>query len=300
MTEANRATANPKRSIKQRILLFVLLIMILVIVNLLYPIAANWQPIVSGEPGELLYAAGFDGFMDEWQQYEGRTSAQIRDGMLQISAETSATIYSASAPIYEDFDASVRVTALGGSLENEGAGLVFRLQEPRTTCDRSFVLACGLVDLPLVGSFAQILFPREDTGATGFYVFLISTDGYYSIWRSNESSQLEKATVWHYSDGLIKEGLNVTNTVRVVGRDDQFRFYINRQQVELCIPKPGEQPTGNATNCLGERSMVWVDSAFEKGQLGLVVNTNQFPGTIAGFDDFIVISPEPIETGDQL
>ena len=291
-------SSNQKRPIRRRILIFMLLVLILIGINLVYPLAANWQPILSGEPGELLYVAAFDGFMDEWQQYEGRTSAQIADGVMRIGVETSATIYSAAAPTFKDFDASVIVSVVDGSLQNEGVGLVFRLQESSSVCDRAFILACGLADMPLLGTPIRLLFPHKNTGATGFYVFLISDDGYYAIWRSNENNQLEKATVWHYSDGLIHEGLNVENTIRVVGNGSQFSFYINDQQVELCIPHAGEQPTGNAINCLGDRQMIWTDSTLKTGKLGLVVNTNQFPGTIAEFDDFTVISPD--HAGDQL
>jgi hypothetical protein len=294
-------TTPPTRPKGRRLLILLLLIVLLAALNLVYPLVADWQRTLSGEPGDLLYAAAFDGFDDEWQQYEGRTSAQIGDGVLRIGVNTSATIYSAAAPIFADFDATVTTRVMEGDLANEGYGLVFRLQEQSEGCSRGFVLACGLAEIPLIKIAARFLFSQRDAGATGFHVFLISNDGYYSIWSSNAENQLEKVTVWHYSDGLINEGIDVENTIRVVGQGDEFRFYINGQPVELCIPLEGQQPTGNATDCLGERNFVWKNGSLQNGHLGLVVNVVNLPETVVEFDNFTVISPEGVlQEGDQL
>ena len=98
-------------------------------------------------------------------------------------------------------------------------------------------------------------------------------------------------TVWHNSEGLVNTGLNVDNRIRVVGRGDQFQFFINGRAVELCIPNAGERPTGNATDCQGQRVSVWQDSSYATGKLGVVVHTDQYIGTVAEFDAFTVTMP---------
>ena len=294
-------TTTPKHPIRRGFLLLFVLLVVLLVLNMLYPLAAGWQGTLSGDSGELLYAAGFDGFTDEWQQYEGRTSAQITDGILRISNNSDRPVYSAAAPIFADFDVAVTTRAVEGELENEGYGIIFRLQEQTTGCNRSFVLACGLAEIPLVKIPARYFFAQENTGATGYHVFLITNDGYYSIWSSNENNQLQAVTVWHNSNGLLNDGLGAENRIRVVGRGDEFRFYINGEAVELCIPFDGEQPTGSAAACMGEQSFVWQDGTLPQGQLGLIVNVLSIPGIVVDFDNFTVISPEDeLQESDQL
>jgi hypothetical protein len=294
-------TTTQTRAFPRNLMLLVTLIIVLLVLNLAYPIAAGWQGTLSGDAGTLLYAAGFDGFTDEWQQYAGRNSAEIVDGVMRISVETPPSIYSAASPMFGDFDVSVTTRGIEGALENEGYGIVFRLQEQQTGCNRSFVLACGLANIPLVQIAARYLFPQTNSGATGFHVFLISNDGYYSIWSNNAINELEKVTVWHYSDGLLNEGLGAENRIRVVGRGDEFRFYLNGESVELCIPLEGEQPTGNAESCLGERSSIWKNDSLLTGQLGVIVNVQSIPEIVVEFDNFTVISPQAaLAEGDQL
>lgn len=286
-------SAKMRRPLWQRLTGLLVLVMLFGAVNLLYRPAAAWQNILSGDPGELLYAAGFDGFEDEWQQSAGRDSHLIQAGKLRVSVETSTIIYSAARPVFADFDATVTLTAVGGAEDNEGAGLIFRLEETLDDCDMPLKTLCdlgslsGIFDVPL-----RMLFRPSDHSPQGYYVFLISTDGYYSLWkRDPDGDGLTKVTVWHDSAGLINAGLAATNQIRVVGRGDKFQFYINGQQVELCVPLPGEQPTGNAANCMGEKVTVWQDSSFATGRLGVVVNTDQKPGTVVEFDNFIVTVP---------
>lgn len=281
------------RPVWQRLLLTGVLLLVFLGVNALYPLAAAWRGIRSGHPGELLYAAGFDGFEDEWQQSAGRDSHLIRDGKLRISVATSSVIYSAARPVFADFDVTVSLVVVGGAEDNEGAGLIFRLQEQLNDCDMPLKTFCDLAGLSNVFAVPlRVLFRPADDQPQGYYVFLISTDGYYSLWKRDPGGAgLTKVTVWHNSHGLINTGLNVNNRMRVVGRGDKFQFYINGQPLELCVPLPGEQPTGNADNCLGEKVSVWQNSAFTSGKLGVVVNTDQRPGTVVDFDNFIVTMP---------
>jgi hypothetical protein len=287
------APSQPKHrpSLLRRLLMLVILIAAFFGANALYAAADDWHGILTGKPGELLYASSFDGFLDEWQQAPGRDSHLIEAGKMRVSVQSSNVIYSAAAPYFADFDASVTLTAVEGAEDNEGAGMIFRLQE--SICDLPLRFMCDLEDISLLQVPLRTIYGAQDTSPRGFYVFLISTDGYYSLWqRDPAGSGLTNVTVWHNGEGLINTGLNAQNRIRVVGRGDTFQFYINGQQVELCVPHPGEKPTGSASQCQGEKTFVWRDTAFSSGKLGVVVNTYQKPGTVAEFDDFIVTTPD--------
>ncbi len=266
-----------------------LLLVLLVVINGLYANVAAHPPVASGQPGALLYAAGFDGFLDEWTQDPGRDSQQIVDGVMRVSVTTSNTIYSAAKPLYGDFDASVTLRSVGGSEQNEGEGLIFRLQE--RSCDMPLPLMCDLNHVDVLNIPLRMVF-RPQEHQNGYYMFLISSDGYYALGKYDEKAGgLALVTVWHDSDGLINTGLNVDNRVRVVGRGDQFQFFINGRAVELCVPNSGEQPTGNAKDCRGQHVSVWQDSAYPIGKLGVVVHTEQYPGSVVEFDNFTVTMP---------
>lgn len=288
---AEPANRPRKRNWLLNLLVLVILIVALFAVDAWYAASKSQVTLLTGAPGELLYAAGFDGFEDEWQQSGGQEEKVIEDGVMRISVGGSATIYSAAAPSFADFDATVTATAVDGSEQNEGFGIVFRLQEPANTCSMPLAILCELADsgaLPIL----HLVFPSVSSTPTSYAIFLISNDGYYSLWRTDESGQATRATVWHYSDGLINEGLNVSNRVRVVGEGDNFRFFINGEPVTLCLPLEGEQPTGSASECQGEESLVWqAPNLAATGKLGVVVNTNRYPGTVVEFDDFVVFSP---------
>jgi len=267
--------------------LLVLLVLLLA-VNGLYSVVAARQTIVSGAPGDLLYAAGFDGFLDEWQQSAGREH-QIVDGVMRVAVEDSNTIYAAASPLYADFDTSVTFRTVAGSEENEGVGLIFRLQEQG--CDMPLPLLCDLNQINALSIPLRLLF-RPQQAQQGYYIFLVSNDGYYALGKyDQERKGLDIVTVWHNSDGLVNTGLNADNRVRVVGRGDQFQFFINGRAVELCVPNAGERPTGNASSCQGQRVSVWQDSSYPTGKLGVVVHTDQNIGTGAEFDAFTVTMP---------
>jgi hypothetical protein len=267
--------------------LLVLLVLLLVI-NGLYSVVAARETILTGQPGDLLYAAGFDGFLDEWQQSAGNEN-QVVDGVMRVGVqELSKTIYSAAKPTYGDFDVSVTFRTIAGSEENDGSGLIFRLQEQG--CDMPLPLLCDLSQSNLFGVPLRLMF-RPGESVKGYYFFLISTDGYYALGKYNQGEGGKLMTVWHNSNGLINTGLNADNRVRVVGRGDQFQFFINGSAVELCIPNPGEQPTGNSTDCLGQRVSVWQDASYATGKLGVGVRADRNVGTVTEFDGFTVTMP---------
>jgi hypothetical protein len=282
-----------------RFIFLIILIVLLIGVNLLYQPVATWNAVQTGEAGELVYAAGFDGFEDEWQQYDGRLFSQIENGVLRMGLEVNDTIYSASSPVYADFDARVTIKATDGVLENDGYGIIFRLSDSgddENNCLRRFVIVCNLESIAFLRGIIRLISPRPQIQQSG-YLFLISNDGYYSLWKL-ESGTYEQVTIWHYSNGILNEGLNAENNIRVVGRGNEFQFYLNGQAALLCVPLEGQQPTGNSDDCFGEETLVWEDNSFSTGKLGLVVSGENNPDTIVEFDNFTVFMPEKVE-GDQ-
>lgn len=258
-------------------------------VNLAYPLAVNYAQALNARPGEVIYAAAFDGFTDEWQQYQGRLEAQITDETLQIRVDDfNSTAYSVAQPTFADFDARVTATAIDGPIDN-GYGLVFRLQQDHNPCDMPLVLLCDLSQLDLLSVPLRLLF-RPQSASVSTYTFLISSDGYYSLWRDSE-----RVSTWIPSD-LIHTGLNASNRLRVVGRGDHFRFFINGVSVPLCIADdPDAQSTYFNGDCLGGQMMDgWLDQALPQGQIGLTATSTATggPGVVVRFDNLIITRPE--------
>lgn len=301
----SETTSNPRPQrglFLRRFILLMLLILLLLGVNLLYLPALNYNAIQSGEAGELLYAAAFDGFADEWQLYEGRRLAEMNEGVMRLSLDVNDVIYSPSSPVYEDFDVEVSMKAVTGPEESDGYGIIFRLSDAadENACLRQILMLCNFEKAPFLDTVIGLLAPAPKPQASGYYVFLISPDGYYSIWRGDENNNLAQVTVWHYSNGLLNEGLNVSNRVRIVGRGADFQFYLNDSLVNLCVPFEGEQFTGSAEACMGETTDTWHDESFATGKLGLILNASTIAPVSVEFDNFIVTMPEAPEEGDGL
>jgi hypothetical protein len=226
-------------------------------------LAERWHYVVPASPGELVYIATFDDAGDDWEQSAGRLSSQIADGVLRLSVDNIGDgIYSAASPYFRDFDVQVAVRAMEDTLDS-GYGVIFRQLDRRS-----------------------------------YYVFLISSDGFYQVARvvDNQSRDL---SAWHRSP-LIHQGIGMTNTVRVVGYEDRFRFYINDEPVELCIPDdPAALSTPLATGeCLGGSwRTTLVDDSIPYGRLGVAAQIDPIAGQaglVVEFDRVIVYGPQPI------
>lgn len=290
-------TQTSRNPLLMRLVFLILLILLLFGVNLLYPVAANWNTVQTGEAGDLIYAAGFDGFEDEWQLYDGRLYSEISDGVLRLGLETPGTIYSASSPVYADFDVTVTTRAIAGEEQNDGYGIIFRLSETANNqdCLRDYVTLCQLEQLPLLDTAIGIISPAPQAESSGSYLFLISNDGYYQILRRNsETGLVEEVTIWHNSNGLLNTGMGAENRIRVVGQGNQFQFFLNGDPALLCIPNEGELPTGNSDDCLGQESYILEDDSYSRGKLGVVVNGASMAGDIVEFDNFTVTIPDEI------
>lgn len=219
-------------------------------------------PVMRAETSGILYAAGFDAFADEWEIFDdGELSARVvaddpATAGIRLRAEKSGVAVSSAARWhFADFDYSVMAAAVGGP-ENNGYGVVFRYINPDNA-----------------------------------YAFHISSDGYYRVVRTINGVSKDLST-WIRSD-LIQLGIGGVNTLRVTGEGDTFQFFINDQQVSVCIP---DDPTGTSTysagQCVGGQMVdSLTDSAFSTGRIGVTVSTPGDPDVEAAFDNVVVLVP---------
>lgn len=245
--------------------LVVLLIALLVTVGL-NRLVSNWHYVVPVEPGEVAYVAAFDGFADDWNLAEGRLKAQIlENGVLRLDVGVENSLpFAEVKPHFADFDLRVQATAVDGP-EDNGFGVIFRLQNKGNAS------------------------PNDDD----FYLFLISSDGYYRVLRSVNGSPKDLST-WIPSDA-IHTGISATNWLRVVAVGNQFRFYVNDQQLQLCIPDDPEAASTYTTACLGGTMRDTLDDdAIPSGQLGVAAQSLREGGVIVDFDNLVILGPQPL------
>lgn len=279
-----------------RLTLLVILLALLVAVNAVYASIADTEIIREGESGDLLYVSAFDGFLDEWDLYEGQQYTQIIDDALQIGVTTPGTdAWSTAIHTFADFDVTLTAQAVEGPIDN-GFGIIFRFQSGNeATCDLPMVILCGIADLSQWTNavIRQLVDVRSGAQSNHYYTFLISSDGYYSVWKV-ENGVEEKLSAWIASP-LINQDLDAENTIRVVGRGSQFQFFINGEQVNLCIPdNPDAVSTYSGGECIeGTMKGVLSDDSIPNGQLGAIARATLTGGSgvVVQFDNLKVFSP---------
>ena len=265
----------------------------LVATNLLYAEFAKQDVILDGDSGELLYVAAFSGFADEWELYKGQQRAQIVDEQLELAVRAPQTAtWSTARHRFGDFDARVTAHAREGPIDN-AFGVVFRVQDQAEgECDLPAVILCGIDEiLPLAG--AAIRQALDVTVSNDYLAFFISSDGYYSMWKS-ENGATKLLSAW-MSSPSIKQGMDVANAIRVIARDSAYSFFINTTRVELCIP---DDPTAASTYAGGEcvdGSMrdTYRDDTLSNGKIGVIAQSTSTGGggVVVRFDNLIVFSP---------
>lgn len=303
VTDTQQTRNQPVRRWLIRFLIFAVLLVILAAANLVYASIESNQFILKKPADDLLYVSAFDGFLDEWEIYEGQQSAQIVDDKMQlnITSEGQAT-WSVAQPTFADFDMTVEAEAIEGPIDN-AFGIIFRLQTGADKkCDLPYVILCGIGDtLPLFDIGIRQLF--ESTGGANsknYYAFLISSDGFYSVKRVTDGEEKD-LSAWIRTPAVNQE-LNAKNTIRVVARGSQFQFFVNGEQVLLCIPNdPNAQSTYSGGECLdGTMQGVLTDDTIPHGQIGVITQTSVSGAGIAiQFDDVRVFSPSDDIAGGQ-
>ncbi len=221
--------------------------------------------VVPSPAGEVLYAADFEQFTDEWRLYDGRLSAEIHDGSLHIRVDdANSAAFSATQAYYANFDLTVTARAVDGPIDN-GFGIIFHLQNKDNAT------------------------PEDDS----YYTFLISSDGYYQVNRALNGQQTIVSN-WVPSEA-IQQGLDAENQLRVIFSNNRYRFFINGEQVSLCIPN---DPSGASTYALGaciQGQMLesYEDASLTQGQIGMIAlaTASGGSGVEVTFDNMIVRGP---------
>jgi hypothetical protein len=250
------------------IIIFLTLVLIVTAIFQLSRLAEDWHYVVPAQPGELLYVAAFEDTAADWEQFEGQLSSQVTNGALRLAVNTIGEgIYSAASPYFGDFDLQVTTHTIEDALES-GFGVIFRQRDQRS-----------------------------------YYLFLISADGFYRVSRVVDNRPRD-LSAWHTSP-LIQQGTGAVNTMRVIGYNDRFQFFINNQQIDLCIPDDADaQSTPLASGeCLGG---TWqdtlIDNAILYGRVGVAAQTDPVAGSagiVVDFDNVIIYGPHPIDEGGR-
>lgn len=269
------------------------LLVALIASNLAYARLSSQRAQLSGAPGDLLYAAAFTEFADEWELYEGKQSARFVEEQLElvVSAPQTAT-WSTARPHFGAFDARITAVARDGPIDN-AFGLVFQLRDANADdCDMPAIIFCGIEDVvPLAGAaLRQWLGVKTETA---YLAFMISSDGYYSVWK-NEGGLMRPVSAWIPSPA-IRTGLNAANRIRVVAQDANYQFFINDERVTLCTPDdPAAVSTYAGGECFeGEMRDSLRDESSGPGKLGVIAQATATGGggVVIRFDNLIVFSP---------
>lgn len=247
----------------RNIIVLLALIGVLAAAVLLDRASESWRPSISGEPGALLVAASFDGapsegLNDDWDQYDGVVEARVDAGALLIGIdEANRGPWSLARPSLADFDVRVQARAVAGSIANNAFGVIFRVQD-----------------------------------SASYYRFVISSDGYYRLVLTLDNDS-NGESAWIQSP-LINQGLDAVNTVRVIGRGDRYRFFINEQPVQVCVPDSADaEITFSGGRCFGTMVDELVESRLMHGQVGVIAESLSEAGRVeVAFDHVLIYVPE--------
>ena len=219
------------------------------------------QFVVPGDAGTVLYATTFDSgrFADDWFQTERLGgSIEVADDALQLTLGERTPgrerLLSTNQYLFRDFDLRVDAAAVAGPLNNS-YGVVFRRLDERT-----------------------------------YYLFYVSSDGYYSVWRETPQ-QVIKLSDWIASD-VVQQGIDgEVNRLRVVAEGDTFRFFVNGEALDLCIPtNPDGESTMSGGECVGgSMQQTLVDDTIPYGAPGVAIETILDGGMSVMFDNVMLL-----------
>lgn len=207
--------------------------------------------------GALLYASDFGSASDEWYQYQSLDSAQVTSGGLHIVLGDAKGMYSPLRFDFGDFDVRANATRLQSPDPYDQSALIFRYQDP-----------------------------------SNFYALLIRGDGSYSVER-HKDDQIDVISQFHALSAILT-GPGMTNLLRVVGKGNHYKFYVNDQLLTLCPSGPGKaKSTWNGDQCLSNNRQTvteWVDDALSDGKIAVGARANA-PGVEIAFNDILVYAP---------
>lgn len=218
---------------------------------------------------DVLYATTFtDGlFLADWstEDRRGYVSELVGD-RLQLTIQEA--VFLAPGPPnalratlrypLRDFDYRVEATVLEGPLNNS-FGVVFRQLDPQT-----------------------------------YYIFYISSDGYYSVWRETPAGRIALSN-WIPTAAVNQGTDGVVNRLRVVAQGDEFVFFVNDVPLPLCVPDApgGESTYVEATGTCegGAMRPTLTDGTIAQGKVGVIVNPFASGQLSVAFDNPVVLAP---------
>jgi hypothetical protein len=116
------------------------------------------------------------------------------------------------------------------------------------------------------GDEGGILF-RANPANSKFYLFRISQSGAYDLYLYIDNQGTHAKNLLSNSSGLIKQGLNQTNTITVVARGGNLYFYINGQYLDSVS---NNMFTSGKIGVFGESNNNPTDVAFNNAQVWTV------------------------------
>jgi hypothetical protein len=238
-------------------------------------------PVARPEPGQLLYATTFDAFNDEWDIYPGRDSAQI------VNSETLslASTESHAAPLA----GNALIVSYGSPMSDE----VVWSTLSRKFNDIDLRVTTQQISGPVDQSQYGVIFRYRDK--MNFYIFRISSDGYYLLAKVNDGVQ-EKISDWGVSEA-IHQG-QAANEIRIVARGDEFRFSVNGQPMPLCLKGTNETSMwasweGPGICYTDQLTFIYKDDSFKQGRIALAAGTLDGSAVAVAFDDLLMVGPDP-------
>ncbi|HUN08148.1 MAG TPA: hypothetical protein PLQ56_16180 [Aggregatilineales bacterium] len=227
-------------------------------------VSPTWHYLVPVTPGAVAYANTFESVPADWTLYSGRLSASVEAGRLILEVdEVNQSAFSLQQLHWSDIDLTAQAQTDAGPADN-GYGLIVRLSDKGNAS------------------------PNDDD----YYLFLISSDGFYRVVRSVNGLQRELST-WIPS-AVIRQGLGVTNTLRVLAQGDQFRFVVNGTPMLFCVPNnPDGLSTFTRDGICQDGQMVdtLIDTSIPAGRVGVVAQAYSQSGVVASFDHVILSGP---------
>ncbi len=222
--------------------------------------------MVTGAPGDLLYAAAFSEGSDGWSVYDdGRLAAEAGDGHLRLRVNQAASAAFSTAPFhFTDVSFQATARAVEGPVDN-GFGLIVGLQTQENTR------------------------PDDDT----YLLFLISSDGYYSARQRAGGAERELST-WIPSEA-VRPGPGQQNALEVIVTGGAAQFVVNGEMLLFCLPDaPGGTSTYYLDTCVdGTMTDSLPVTGVAAGRLGVVALATVTGGTgvAVEFDDVVVTAP---------
>ncbi len=165
----------------------------------------------------------------------------------------------------EDVGAVGKVVDSAYELSVEESGSIFWVTAGRSFDDGQYTVEATPLEGAVDNGYGMLF--RADNEDNSFYIFKVSSDGFVFIGRCLDSCRDQRVIVdqdW-FSSAAVRQGFNVTNTLRAVASGQDMIFYINDQEV------------GRASN-----------DELRKGDIGLVAETFTPGGLRVAFDNFLV------------